>query len=177
MAAVVRRRNSQPFQVGSFGVPAIRTTTAIPADGLCDRACELQWPKCDWATGNASHTLLGIMAGEHTRKFGPSNFSALLAVRPPPPPSRLLLHMPASSASVAPDVGPCLVTMSLTPVVHQRLIVCPPTCGTLSCNDKLPYRPGMSFRGQPDVHVPKFWALVTGLRCQVMFVSLSAVGS
>ena len=42
----------------------------------------VQWPKCDFFSGNESHTILGIMAGEWTRKFGPANFDLILEVRP-----------------------------------------------------------------------------------------------
>eukprot|EP00892_Ulva_mutabilis_P010399 jgi/Ulvmu1/7731/UM039_0037.1 len=38
-----------------------------------------EWPKCDWFSGNESHTLVGIMETEFTRRFGAADFSALMA--------------------------------------------------------------------------------------------------
>lgn len=54
--------------------PCVRGGLTPPRDAV-------QWPKCDFFSGNESHTILGIMAGEWTRKFGPANFDLILEVR------------------------------------------------------------------------------------------------
>ena len=53
----------------------------------------VQWPRCGFETGNDTHSLLGIMSGRFTDRFGEATFSNLLLVRPLPPPTAPLPHL------------------------------------------------------------------------------------
>lgn len=80
----------------------------------------VQWPRCGFETGNDTHSLLGIMSGRFTDRFGEATFSNLLLVRPLPPPTAPLLRPPAPQvevsvlqpAGVSPVPEPCLVRKS-----------------------------------------------------------------
>lgn len=66
----------------------------------------VQWPKCEFESGNVTHSLLGIIDGTFIDRFGEATFSNLLQARPhypapiPFPPRARTLHAVPVSRSL-----------------------------------------------------------------------------